>query len=108
MEGVIGWQSASRVASVQSLRADSKQALPMSREADRHRNRIDSFFAGPGARADRWCHLMELADAWSNGTGERLEFEAALAEMTPIEEFHAYPGLQLMAALREHSAANDA
>ena len=75
----------------------------MSQEAERQSNRIDRFFAGPGARADQWCHLMELADAWSNGTGERAAFEAALAEMTPTEEFHAYPGLQLMAALREHA-----
>ena len=71
----------------------------MSREAEH--NRIDRFFAGPGARADQWCHLMELASAWANGTGDRAAFEAALTEMTPTEEFHAYPGLQLMAALRE-------
>ena len=81
---------------------------PMSREAERQGNRIDRFFAGPGARADQWCRLMEMADAWSTGTGERAAFEAALAEMTPTEEFHAYPGPQLMAALREHGAAGDA
>jgi len=80
----------------------------MSREAERQGNRIDRFFAGPGARADQWCRLMEMADAWSTGTGERAAFEAALAEMTPTEEFHAYPGPQLMAALREHGAAGDA
>jgi hypothetical protein len=82
--------------------------LPKSREEERQGNRIDRFFAGPGARADQWCHLMELANAWANGTGDRVAFEAALTEMTPTEEFHAYPGLQLMAALREHSVADDA
>ena len=75
----------------------------MSRDAGRNAVRIDRFFAGPGARADQWCHLMELANAWANGTGDRAAFEAALAEMTPTEEFHAYPGHQLMAALREHA-----
>jgi arginine decarboxylase len=79
----------------------------MSREAGRHTIRIDRFFGGPGARADQWCHLMELANAWANGTGDRAAFEAALAEMTPTEEFHAYPGHQLMSALREHAAADD-
>jgi len=49
-----------------------------------------------------------LAEAWSNGKGSRAEFEAALAGMTATEEFHAYPGLQLMASLREHAAENDA
>ena len=80
----------------------------MSGDAGRNAVRIDRFFAGPGARADQWCHLMELANAWANGTGDRAAFEAALAEMTPTEEFHAYPGHQLMAALREHAAADDA
>jgi arginine decarboxylase len=79
----------------------------MSREAERQGTRIDRFFAGPGARADQWCHLMELIDAWSNGIGERAAFDVAFDEMIPTEGFHAYPGLELMTALREHSAAND-
>lgn len=80
----------------------------MSREASRRAVNIDRFFGGPGSRADQWCHLMELANAWANGTGNREGFETALAEMGPIEEFHAYPGHSLMAALREHAAADDA
>jgi arginine decarboxylase len=51
---------------------------------------------------------MELADAWCKRPGERAAFEAALADMTATEEFHAYPGIQLMAALRDHAAASDA
>ena len=53
-------------------------------------------------------NLVELAEAWSGGSGDRAKFEAALAEMTATEEFHAYPGSQLMTALRDHAAANDA
>ncbi len=79
----------------------------MSREAESQGRRIDRFFAGPGARADQWCHLMELIDAWSSGSGERAAFDVAFDEMIPTEGFHAYPGLELMTALREHSAAND-
>ena len=70
--------------------------------------RIDQFFAGPGARGDKWRNLVELADAWSDGSGGRAEFEAALADITMTEEFHAYPGLQLITALRDHAAENDA
>jgi arginine decarboxylase len=51
---------------------------------------------------------VELAEAWSSGSGNRAEFEAALAKMTATEEFHAYPGLQLITALRDHAAENDA
>ncbi len=73
-----------------------------------HPVRIDQFFAGPAARGDQWCHLVELAEAWTAGSGTREAVEAALAEMTPREEFHAYPGPQLLAALREHAAEDDA
>jgi arginine decarboxylase len=80
----------------------------MSKSGDRNSLRIDQLFLGPGARPDRWRHLVELAEAWSNDTGKRDNFEFALAEMTATEDFHAYPGLQLMAALRERTAGNDA
>jgi arginine decarboxylase len=80
----------------------------MSETARAHAVRIDQFFAGPGARGDRWQSLVELAEAWSSGSGSRAEFETALAETTATEEFHAYPGLQLMTALRDHAAENDA
>ena len=80
----------------------------MAKTANRQPVRIDQLFAGPGARADRWRNLVELAEAWSKSSGNRDKFEATLAEMTATEEFHAYPGLQLMTVLRERAAANDA
>ena len=80
----------------------------MPEAASGHPSRIDQFFAGPGARGDEWRNLVELAEAWSSGSGNRAEFEAALAKMTATEEFHAYPGLQLFTALRDHAAENDA
>ena len=79
----------------------------MSKGASSHPVRIDRFFAGPGARADQWRHLVEMAEAWSGGSAAE-KFEAALAEMTATEEFHAYPGLKLMSALRDHAAGDDA
>jgi arginine decarboxylase len=80
----------------------------MSEGAIPHPVRIDQFFAGPGARGDLWRNLVELADAWSNGSGSRVTFEAALTDIAATEEFHAYPGHQLMTALRDHAAADDA
>src|SRR5689334_5880908 len=80
----------------------------MSQRGDRSAVRIDQFFAGLGARGDQWRHLVELAEAWCEGSGSRASIETALAEMTPTEEFHAYPGLQLLTALRDQLAANDA
>src|SRR5262245_20606580 len=76
--------------------------------ASRHRIQIDRFFAGPGARGDQWRDLVELAAAWSKSSGDRTKVEAALAEMTVTEEFHAYPGPQLITALRGCIAENDA
>ena len=69
---------------------------------------IDRFFAGPGARGDQWQNLVELAEAWSDGSGSRAKFETALGEMAVTEGFYAYPGLQLMTALRDQTEANDA
>jgi arginine decarboxylase len=70
--------------------------------------RIDQLFSGPGARADRWRNLVELAEAWSSGAIDRAKFEVRLAEMMPVEEFHAYPGTKLLDGLRERAAENDA
>jgi len=80
----------------------------MSTAANRHPVRIDRLFAGAGARPDQWRNLVELAQAWSSGSGNRDKFDVALAEMAATEEFHAYPGLALITALRDRAAANDA
>ncbi|MFZ0849036.1 MAG: decarboxylase [Hyphomicrobiaceae bacterium] len=80
----------------------------MSRKTGDDHVQIDRFFAGPGARADQWSYLLELAQSWSRGATQRGKVEAALGEMAATEEFHAYPGLKLMSALREAAAANDA
>ena len=70
--------------------------------------RIDQFFSGPGARADEWRGLVEAAKAWSSGSGDRAGFEEKLSQLAITEEYHAYPGLGLMAALTERAAAGDA
>ena len=80
----------------------------MDEGANRPTVRIDRFFAGPGARADQWYQLVELAESWSRGSADRAAFEAALSELMATEEFHAYPGLKLMTALRDAAAASDA
>jgi len=74
----------------------------MTKAASAHPARIDQFFAGLGARSDQWETLVELAEAWSKGSDKPAGLEAALAELAATEEYHAYPGMQLMTALREH------
>jgi arginine decarboxylase len=69
--------------------------------------RIDQFFSGPGGRADDWRGLAEAAKAWAQG-GDRTKYDAALSDLSVMEEFHGYPGLQLMAALKEAAASADA
>ena len=70
--------------------------------------RIDQFFSGPGARADEWRGLVEAAKAWSGGSGDRNGFEEKLSQLSVTEEYHAYPGSRLMAALADRAAAGDA
>ena len=70
--------------------------------------RIDQFSSGPGVRADEWRGLVEAAKAWSSGSGDRTGFEEKLSRLAITEEYHAYPGLRLMAALTERAAAGDA
>ncbi|MBR0874946.1 decarboxylase [Bradyrhizobium tropiciagri] len=69
--------------------------------------RIDQFFSGPGGRADGWRDLVDAAKAWSRG-GDRAKYDAELSTLAVTEEFHGYPGPQLMAALKEAAAAGDA
>ena len=80
----------------------------MSSDGKSTEHRIDQFSAGPGARADQWRDLVEAAKAWAGGTGDRAKYEALLNDLTVTEEFHGYPGQQLMAALKESAAAGDA
>ena len=80
----------------------------MSKETKHHEGRIDQFFSGPSARADQWRELVDLAQAWVAGTETRANFESALSELAATEEFHAYPGQHLLAALRDSASADDA
>jgi len=70
--------------------------------------RIDQFFAGPGARADRWRDVVDAAQAWSAGRGDRGKFNDALSGIGITEEYFAYPGPRVIKALHEAAAANDA
>jgi arginine decarboxylase len=79
----------------------------MTKETQNQEHRIDQFFSGPGARADQWRELVEAAKAWAGG-GDRARYDALLNDLAVVEEFHGYPGLQLMAALKESAAAGDA
>jgi hypothetical protein len=79
----------------------------MSKDAKPARKRNDQFFSVPGGRADGWRDLVEAVKAWARG-GVRAKYDAALAALSATEEFHGYPGIQLMAALREEAAAGGA
>lgn len=70
--------------------------------------RIDRFFSMPAARADQWRELVGLAQRWEAGKGDRKLVETALDELAVMEEFHAYPGVRLMTALRDRLGAGAA
>ncbi len=70
--------------------------------------RIDEFFSGPAARADRWRSLLGVAERWADGHDNRANFETMLAAMAATEGYHAYPGLGLMKNLQEFASEDDA
>jgi arginine decarboxylase len=70
--------------------------------------RIDQFLLMHSARADEWRGIVIHAEAWAHGHGKRPALEAAIEAIAPTEEFFAYPGSALFAALHERVAADDA
>ncbi|MBF9232178.1 aminotransferase class I/II-fold pyridoxal phosphate-dependent enzyme [Microvirga alba] len=68
---------------------------------------VDHFFSAPSARLDRWRDVHAAARAWVNREVERHAVEAALDEVGVIEEYYAFPGPELMAALREQLQDED-
>lgn len=71
-------------------------------------DRIDSFFAMHSARSDHWRNVLTAAEGWAAGHGSKTATEDALAEISVIEEFHAFPGPRLMNRLRDKLAAGEA
>lgn len=80
----------------------------MSKDAKPATHRVDQFFLGPSARADDWRDLVEAAKVWVRNEDGRAKYEEMLNDLAITEEYHGYPGLQLMAALREATASGDA
>ncbi len=80
----------------------------MRKDLTAQEDRIDQFFSGPNARADRWRELLDAAQAWLAGTENRASVEAIFADLGATEEFHAYPGHHLIVAVRDLIAADDA
>lgn len=69
---------------------------------------IDHFFSAPSGRTDRWRDLHAVARSWSTGSKSRSAVEAALDELGVIEEFHAFPGADLISVLRGFLQNDDA
>jgi arginine decarboxylase len=84
------------------------QERSMSKDAKSQEARIDQFFSGPGGRADNWRDLVDAAKSWKKSPSDRAPFDALLAQLAVTEEYHAYPGPHLMAALAERAASGDA
>ncbi|MHC2691114.1 hypothetical protein [Bradyrhizobium liaoningense] len=63
-------------------------------------------FRGPVQGPTIGVIWVDAAKAWARG-GDRAKYDAALANLSITEEFHGYPGLQLMGALRGAAAAGD-
>ncbi|MHB2168516.1 decarboxylase [Alsobacter sp. R-9] len=71
-------------------------------------DRLDRFFLLQAGRADRWRNASDAAQAWVAGTRTRADVVAALTEIGVLEEFHAFPGLAGIQALRQCMERDDA
>ena len=75
---------------------------------------LDHFFSISALRLDRWRELNAKAQGWAanaqsgKARGGRAPIEAALAELSALEDFFAYPGVRLMKALSERISSDDA
>ncbi len=72
-------------------------------------------FSIPDVRHDRWAQLAIMARAWAAATGRKestdryaAEALAALADLEPLDQFSAFPGLRLIRALHEYLKEGDA
>lgn len=73
--------------------------------------RIDQFFLFYSSRADSWRKLASAAQEWVRNSDNGPALTAAFAEITPAEQFHAFPGarsLKTLAEFIEAGRANDA
>jgi len=73
--------------------------------------RIDQFFLFYSARADNWRNLAASAQEWVRTPDNVAAVRAALADIAPAEQFHAFPGvrsLRTLAEFVEAGQANDA
>src|SRR5438552_320212 len=70
--------------------------------------RVDQILLIHSMRSDRWRDITHLAAGWASGRNDRAAVEAAVRAITPVEEYHAYPGALLLGALTERIAGNDA
>ena len=71
-------------------------------------DRADHFFSMPGARADRWRTLHSAAQAWAKGRGSQASAQAAFDELGAYEDYFAYPGRSLIAALGHRIQSGEA
>src|SRR5687767_11430719 len=69
---------------------------------------LKDFFSAAEARIDRWCEMNTVGRAWEAAgapgqPGDKLHAQAAqlLGEISPMENYWAYPGSRLMATVRE-------
>lgn len=71
-------------------------------------DRIDQFLVLSSARSDNWRKVTETASQWAAGSASRADVNAALADVSIIEEFHAVPGSRIMHALAQRIESDDA
>jgi arginine decarboxylase len=70
--------------------------------------RIDQFLLMHSSRLDSWRDITAAAEDWASGTAQREDVETVVQAMEAVEGYHAYPGPNLLAALRDRIADDDA
>ncbi len=78
--------------------------------------RVDQFFTGAEARHDRWRTLLQQSRQWESSIGkqkaevksQQAQVLQTLEELRQWEDYFAYPGLNLLATLKDRITSGDA
>ncbi len=84
--------------------------------ASKAQPRVDQFFTGAEARSDRWRTLLQQSRQWAaaitKDTAEAKSNQSqvleAFEELLQWEDYFAYPGSKLLAAVKEQISSGDA
>ncbi len=94
----------------------TERTLPVMSGVSKSQPQVDQFFTGAEARSDRWRTLLQQSRQWESAVAKETakakshqsQVLEAFEELLQWEDYFAYPGSKLLAAVREQINSGDA